>query len=210
MSRAERPHGSFATPRVIQLVHELPGRVRLRLPWLRQAPEQARDLADALARLDVSMELELRPWTGSLLCRYDPERLDAERILAAVRRETGVAIVRRPGEHAPELDAGARRAAGARASRFSSAMRESFRGINRSVMRQTEGHLDLGALFALGFLTLGAVEIASTRRLPAPPWFNLAWWSFRTLTIFGAGEAEGDEASEAGADDDAGEVDAGD
>jgi hypothetical protein len=207
MSRAERPRGPAGTPRVIQLVHELPGRLRLRLPWLRQAPEQARDLADALARLDVSMDLDLRPWTGSLLCRYDPERLDPERILTAVRRETGVAIVRRPGEHAPELDAGMRRAAGARASRFSSAMRESFRGINRSVMRQTEGHLDLGALVALGFLALGAAEIASTRRLPVPPWFNLAWWSFRTLTIFGdgegeeAGEGEAQDLGDVGADD---------
>jgi hypothetical protein len=193
---------SDLSPRVIQLVHELPGRLRMRLPWLRQQPDEARGLADALARLDVSMDVALRPWTGSLLCRYDPERIDGERIVAAVRRETGVASVRRPGEHAPELDAGIRRAAGVRASRFSSAMRESFRGINRSVMRQTEGHLDLGALAALGFLALGAAEIASMRRLPAPPWFNLAWWSFRTLTIFGEDE-EGEESTEGGAETEA-------
>ena len=113
---------------------------------------------------------ELRPWTGSVLCRYDPSRVETERIVAAFRRATGVAIVRRPGEPAPELDAGVRRVAGVRASRFSHAMRESFRGINRSVMRQTEGHLDLGALAALGFLALGAAEIAGSRTLPAPPW----------------------------------------
>jgi hypothetical protein len=203
----ETPRRSDLAPRVIQLVHELPGRVRLRLPWLRQHPDEARDLAEALARLDASMEVELRPWTGSLLCRYDPERLDGDRIVAAVRRETAVTSVRRPGEHAPELDAGMRRAAGVRASRFSSAMRESFRGINRSVMRQTEGHLDLGALAALGFLALGAAEIASMRRLPAPPWFNLAWWSFRTLTIFG--EDEEGEATEAGGEAEA-DTDGGD
>lgn len=189
--------------RVVQLVHDTPGRLRLRLRWLRDAPDEARDLADALARVDGSMHVELRPWTGSLLCRFDPARVDAERILALVQRETGAETVRRPGEHAPELDVGVRRTAGLRASRFSHAVRESFRGINRSVMRHTDGHLDLGSLAALGFLALGAAEIASARKLPAPPWFNLAWWSFRTLTIFGDDEEEAageDGASAAGGD----------
>jgi hypothetical protein len=196
-----------AAPRVIRIVHELPGRLRLRLPWLRGRPDEARDLADLLARLDASMDVELRPWTGSLLCRFDPERVGPERVLKALRRATGVAIVRRRGEPAPELEAGLRRAAGVRAGRFSHAMRESVRAINRSVMQHTEGHLDLGALAALGFLALGAAEIVAARTLPVPPWFNLAWWSFRTLTIVGdeqegsAGDGDGGDLEDAGPGD---------
>ena len=78
-------------------------------------------------------------------------------------------------------------------------MRESVRAINRSVMQHTEGHLDLGALAALGFLALGAAEIVAARTLPVPPWFNLAWWSFRTLTIV-ADEQEGGAGDDGGGD----------
>ena len=58
------------------------------------------------------------------------------------------------------------------------------------MLRSTDGRLDLGAVTGLGFLAVGAAEIASARTVPAPPWFNLAWWAFRTFTLFGRDEAE--------------------
>jgi hypothetical protein len=70
---------------------------------------------------------------------------------------------------------------------------DGFRDLNRSVLLATEGRLDLGALAGLGFLSLGAAEIAATRALPAPPWFNLAWWAFRTFTIFRPSDESGEE-----------------
>lgn len=177
-------------PRVIQLVHACPGRVRLRLPWLRDAHEEAVALADHLAELDPSLRAELRPWTGSVLCTYDPGRLDAEQVLRAVRRHTRVAAVKRQGERSPEVDAEYARAARAKVGTLTRTLGQGVRELNEEVLRSTDGRLDLGAVTGLGFLAVGAAEIASARTVPAPPWFNLAWWAFRTFTLFGRDEAE--------------------
>jgi hypothetical protein len=170
--------------RVIELCHEIPGRLRLRLDWLRAHPELAEPLADRLAALDESIEVRVRAWTGSVLCEYDPERLDVDSIVAAVRRHTRATKLRRPGERPPpETPA---RAPGD--VRVRGAVNEAFHGMNRGVLRVTDGRLDLGALTGLAFLAAGALEIAVTRRVPAPPWFNLAWMAFRTFQLSGAPE----------------------
>ncbi len=177
----------MAEPRIIYLVHSIPGRTRLRLRWLRETPDDAVPLAEHLAGLDESMEVQVRAWTGSVLCSYDPEELDTDDIVAAVRRHTGVAIVLEPGDPhpAPEPDVGSALGHGS----LRDSVSEAFGEINRDIMHSTGGKLDLGALTGLGFLGVGALEIVGTRSLPAPPWFNLAWWAYRTFTISG-GENE--------------------
>jgi len=176
-------------PRIIHLIHTSPGRTRLRLPWLRSAPAEGAPLADALAALNGMLEAAVRPRTGSVLCQYDPDRLDPERILAAVRRHTRVALVVRPGEEVPAETMAYERAFVAEESSFARALAKTFKGIDRDVLVATEGRLDLGTVTGLGFLAAGAAEILATRKLPAPPWFNLAWWAFRTFTMFEHGGA---------------------
>jgi len=171
-------------PRIIRLVHTVPGRTRLRLQWLRSADGEAAALADHLSRLAGMTEVAIRPWTGSVLCQYDADRLDADRIVAAVQRHSGVKVVARPGEETPEERAEYLRILRAEDRSLARAMTESFRSVDDSVLAATEGRLDLGILASLGFLAAGALEIATTRRLPAPPWFNLGWWAFRTFTMF--------------------------
>ena len=170
-----------AHPRIIQIVHVSDGRIRLRLAWLHHAPDDATTLADALAALPGMVEVSVRPRTGSVLCAYDPDLLDAERIVTTVRRHTRVAAVLRPGEQLPEPPRGRAVPTGSSVAR---AMAASFSAIDRDVLAATDGRLDLGTLTGLGFLAAGAAEIAATRTLPAPPWFNLAWWALRTFTLF--------------------------
>jgi hypothetical protein len=181
--------------RIIQMVHSVPGRTRLRLGWLRETPDEAEALADHLAGLDPSIEVRVRPWTGSVLCTYDPERLDADAIAAAVRRHTGVAIVLRPGETHPETQAPYRREENDGSVR--KLTREAFRALDHDIVRATGGRLDLGSLTGIGFLAVGAAEILAARALPAPPWFNLAWWAYRTFTTTGGADEEEEEASDA-------------
>jgi hypothetical protein len=35
-----------------------------------------------------------------------------------------------------------------------------------------------------GFLMAGALRVVLHHELPAPQWFNLAWWGFRTFMTF--------------------------
>ncbi len=190
--------------RVIERAHALPGRLRLRLRWLRDEPESGEPLAEHLAGLDESMEVVVRPWTGSVLCTFDPEAVTEARILAAVRHHTQVAIVEEPGA-APEPpptpppetsieDGGAS---------IRGAVFGAFRSISDDIREATEGHLDLGSLTGISFLAIGAAELLSQRTVPAPPWFNMAWWAYRTFTLSGPEES-------AAADDDAADMDLGD
>lgn len=167
--------------RIIYRVHSSPGRTRLRLPWLRREAELATRVADALETLPGMEMVEVKPYTGSVLCTYDPGELHEEALVAELRRVTGVDRVVRPGETAPgEEEELLRSVSGGsnlavEASRF-------FKGLNLDVLRATGGHLDLPTLATAGFVTAGAAEVLVTRKLPMPPWFNLAWWAFRTFT----------------------------
>ncbi|QAT84586.1 hypothetical protein EJ065_3017 [Corallococcus coralloides] len=165
--------------RVIYVIHTSPGRTRLRLPWLRRDAKQATSLADELLRVEGVHEVQVRPYTGSVLCIHDPRDLDVERLLEEVRRHTGVDVAVRPGE-APLEEAALLRslAEGSGVARAASLF---FKGVNVDVLRATEGHMDLGALATLGFAAAGAVEVAMTGKLAAPPWFSLGWWAFRTF-----------------------------
>ena len=58
---------------------------------------------------------------------------------------------------------------------------EAGRELDRDIRRSSEGAADLGVLATLGFFAAGAAEVVGSGELPLPPWFNLAWWGFRTF-----------------------------
>ncbi|MHB8877291.1 MAG: HMA2 domain-containing protein [Myxococcaceae bacterium] len=167
------------SPRIVYRVHSSAGRLRLRLPWLRQTPEDATRISAGLAELDGLQRVEVRPRTGSVLCEYDEELLDAE---AVVRAVVELAAAARAGELGEEAQPGRREEPiGSGVARAAVA---SVRQANRDVLRATEGSLDLATLSALTFLVAGGIEILVTRKLPMPPWFQLGWWAVRTFTTF--------------------------
>jgi hypothetical protein len=166
--------------RVIRLAHASAGRLRLRLPWLRGDRDAATALAERIAERPGVIEVTVRPRTGSLLCSYDERRTSPGKLIAAVRRETGVATVLRAGAALPAA-VGTGRPPGSRVGR---AFVDAFRNLDDDIYAATSGRFDLGTLAGLGLLTAGAAEVAVTRQLPAPPWFSLAWWAFRTFGMF--------------------------
>lgn len=177
--------------RVIERVHSIPGRLRLRLRWLRDEDAAAAEaLADHLAALDPTIEVVVRPWTGSVLCEWDPSSLDEERVIAAVRQHTRVAIVEDPSSPPPPAEPPPEPTPeDGNGSSIRAAVQQAFGSLNQEIQEVTEGRLDLGALTGLSFLGIGAAEIFAARSVPAPPWFNMAWWAYRTFTISGQ-EAE--------------------
>jgi hypothetical protein len=163
----------------IHIIHTSPGRTRLRLPWLRRAGKAAASLADDLLLVEGINEVQVRPFTGSVLCKHDSEEMDVERLLEEVCRITGVDTVVRPGEELPDGDTLLRSLA--EGSGLARAATSFIKGLNVDLLRATEGHVDLGALTALGFAAAGVMNVAIKGKLEAPPWFSLGWWAFRTF-----------------------------
>ena len=161
----------------LEVAHRLPGRVRVRIPALRRRADEVERVARDAADLSGVLEVEGHPFTASLVVHFDPARVAEERVVAALREAAGVGTVLQPGEPRPALPP----RTGAPASAVGRATVEAFRALDDEVIRVSGGGMDLGTLATLGFFGAGALELAVTGKIPAPPWFQLAWWGFRTF-----------------------------
>jgi len=169
-------------PKVIFVVHSMPGRLRLRLPWLHDHREQSEPIADRLASAPGMREVRVRPLSGSALCLFDPAQLDEKRIVALMQDATGVTTLVRPGQPLTPEAAQALRLSGDDGSRVAQVAAAFFKAVNADVLEATEGRFDLGTIASLAFASAGAAEIVVGQKMPLPPWFQLAWWAFRTFT----------------------------
>ncbi len=175
------------SPRFVQIVHAMPGRVRLRMPWLRKAEQEGEAIADRIAAIDGVDEVQVRPFTGSVLILFDVTRIDVNAIVAAAAAAAEVVRIVQPGEAPPAASGLARPGDGHRSS-VAKALMRSARELNADTLNATDGRLDLGTMAFLAFMSAGAAEVVFSRQLPAPPWFNLAWWAIQAFTTFESGE----------------------
>ncbi|HEX3476398.1 MAG TPA: hypothetical protein VHT91_15345 [Kofleriaceae bacterium] len=156
------------------VTQHLPERTRLRSPVLRKTPATCTRLADALAAVPGVREVRVRPYTGSALILHDPGATLDGLTEVACRALDGARVLA-PGE-APPLSAAV--------PAFSS-IRQKLAAIahelDRDIRRGSDGSVDLGTLATLGFVGAGAAQVAASGQLPMPPWFNLAWWAYRTF-----------------------------
>ena len=154
--------------------HHLAERTRLRSPALRRDVRACERVADALATIAGVREIRARPYTGSVLVVHDPD-VTEDRLLTEAALVLGGITILAPGE-SPPLDPNV--------PAFSALARKlvhAIKDIDRDIRRASEGVTDLGTLTTLGFVGAGALEVATTGELPLPPWFQLAWWGFRTF-----------------------------
>lgn len=158
----------------LAIAHHLPDRTRLRSPALRKNAAICTQLADALAAVRGVREVRIRPYTGSALILHDPGvALDALTEVACSALDGARVLAH--GE-APPLSAAVPAFSSIR-QKLAAIARE----IDRDIRRSSDGSVDLGTLTTLGLVGAGAFQIAATGQLQAPPWFNLAWWAYRTF-----------------------------
>jgi len=142
-------------PRAIRIVHDIPGRLRLRLP----PATSAADLGDVIDRLNGAQSSVWSPRTRSLLIRYDPSVL------------TPAEIVRAVAEHAElDLPADGGAAEGERGP-VARAVVDVFSGLNERVTRSTRARLDLGLVVSAGLV------LWAGRQLLRGPVTSLSWTS---------------------------------
>lgn len=162
---------------VAQIVHELPWRVRLRAPHLMGQHAACQRIAEALMAESVADRIRVQPATGSVLLEANEKTLDAEALRQRLEQlvlgehdEDGHPLVH--GNHHPGP------------TRIASAVAHSFSRLNDQVREALDGRADLGSLLPVFFFTGGTLEILSSKKVPAPPWFNLLWWSIRSFMTF--------------------------
>jgi hypothetical protein len=167
----------MATTFFLAVAHAVPGRTRLRVHPTLLAVETAEAIATGLAALPGVTDVEVNRLTGSVRCHHR-EDLSAADLLRVVLAALPGSVALVPGQAPPPAEPPEGRSAVARS------VAQAFRAVNQQVLTATNGSLDLGTIAALGFAGTGAVEVMVKGNLPAPPWFNLAWWAFRTFITF--------------------------
>ena len=149
-------------PGVLETVHALPGRLRLRVPGLCGASAIAREIEERLQQLDGISAAAASPVSGSLLITYDPDQVQPEILIAVVIRLLGL------GEQVEQ----------APASRLGREIRDLGDALNQAVHRQTGGLIDLWTALPLG---LGAAGARSMMRKDRKTGVPMLWWAYRSL-----------------------------
>jgi hypothetical protein len=163
-----------------RVAHVLPHRVRLRARALVGRREACSRVARALAEGMPCDRVSARPLTGSVVIERADGTVDAEAVaraltalVAAERDPDGRPITEQPAakpHRGPTL--------------IAHAMAHAMAEINGDLRDALDGHADLGTLLPVAFGLAGVAEVASTRKLPVPQWFQLLWWSLRSFMTF--------------------------
>lgn len=164
----------MTTGRWLMIAHHLPTRTRFRIPGLRKDPSGCERVADRLAAVPGVHEIKVRPYTGSVLIEHEAS-VTISSLIDVTRDTLAIDRVLAAGEP-PPLDPNI--------PPFSTLARKvmiAVRELDRDIRRGSDGSVDLGMLATLGLIGAGATEVAITGKLPVPPWFNLAWWGYRTF-----------------------------
>jgi len=155
----------------IELVHAIPGRIRLRVPEIKGKPDLTGALQKQLSGFRVVRRVEVNPITGSVLVLYDPA--DTAAIV-----ELGRALfpgLDRFGSANPLPDS-----AGAEAEpSLEEGLADAVRDLNARV-ESTTGGADLKVLLPLALLLFGIKGLLLGKKVPSPSWYDYLWFAFGT------------------------------
>jgi hypothetical protein len=173
--------------RRIRTVHHLTGRTRLRITPAPLTDKEAQAVADTFAKVPGVKAVTVDARAGSVLATHEPQ------IEPASLEQALVAAIFSSGEPLPA----------ATTSALARAVAHLFHEINRDILTSTGGRLDAATLATFGFLGAGALQVAVDTHIGPPPWFNLAWWGFRTFVTL---EKDAIRAADDDDDDDNGDA----
>ena len=151
---------------VAEVRSSLPGRMRLYMPAVIQAPEQAAQMAQQLESTGVIRQVTAEKRTGSVLILYVESKVQAPVVLGAAMKLMGLDV----------------KAQSAPASKAREGVQLLVRAVNQGIMDATGGLLDAKTL-AAGIMTVAALRSKAQKGWAAPGAMTLLWWASK---LFGA------------------------
>ncbi len=149
---------------VLEVVHALPGRLRLRVPSLCGRPRALADFAASLKRLDGIHDVTVNPVLGTALVRYDAAALTPSLVVAAAT-------------HGFDFEAAMR----SQRSIVGGELRAIHYALNQAVLQRTGGLFDLPAIMTV-LLIIVLVRGLSGRGGPKFSPLAVLWWLHRSFS----------------------------
>jgi len=181
-----------------QILHAIPGRIRVKIHRVKDNPAFAHELQRKLANIRVVQQATVNPLTGSVLVTYDPRLLksldafdggDAPLLesmhellalgeLLGIRPENADTLALEDWFQAHNNDAKS-----ASSSTIAGAVQAFFGTLNTTVSQASGGWGDLQALIPLALFFLGVRSLLLAERLPFPAWYDYFWFAFGTFMV---------------------------
>jgi len=173
----------------IQIIHALPGRVRVRLPRLKGNASLAGEVERTLTALAGIHHVEASTTTGSVLVLYEPrllESLDLEAMgpLLGLARTLGVSV---EDVDMDALQTWLHTAANGTRPNMSTPLGDSMAtrvgSVNARVPQATGEGGELRTLVPLTLAFLGLRSLLLVEQLPFPAWYDYLWFAFSTYMM---------------------------
>ena len=162
MKKAHQQIVSFSG--VLEVVHALPGRMRLRMPSLRARARALAEFATSLKRLEGIQDVTVNPVLGTALVRYDAAKLTPSLVVAAAT-------------HGFDFETAVRN----HQSLVGGELRALHYAFNQAIMQRTGGVLDLPAMMTV-LLIVTFVRGITGRGGPKVSPLAVLWWLHRSLS----------------------------
>lgn len=149
---------------VIEVKHSLKGRVRFYVPLLKNNEQIGQILISQLGKVDTISHIEVNGVTGSVVIKYDPEKIDPALLIGVIAK-----LLQLEGELTKKREA--------LVSREMVNMKEA---LNMSIYEKTNGVLDIKSLYIIAALVFGVRKI---RKAPTmlPNGYSMLRWSYKDI-----------------------------
>jgi hypothetical protein len=161
------------------VVHNVPGRLRLRVPSLRDVDWRRAELERLADESDHVEYLATRPAARSLIVEYDPDQASAAEVLSEVSNALGLQVqsYESTGDSAT-VDS----------RRVARRVREVVREANSRVAEATGG-ADLRLLLPGTLFVLSIGALLGARRREMPHWHSMLWYAYNLFNHLNPPEA---------------------
>jgi hypothetical protein len=175
----------------LQVVHALPGRVRLKVAGVKGNPDLARRAQESLAQVPGIKQVAAQPTTGSLLIHYDLDQLCS---MASLEMLSGTLKELFPeievADLAAEVACLAEKSAPAAGAPVTTALTGSLQSVNTKLAQLTGG-FDLRLLLPLSLIFLGLRRLWVSEKVTFPTWSDYLWFGFSTFVMLNRGLVDG-------------------
>ena len=165
----------------LKIEHQVPGRVRMKIPAAKGNPNLLKQVSEVFAVIPGIEEVVVNPTTGSVVLHYDTNRHDEFHKAFRERHNAHNAVHGSPnnGSHGAdtELDklTNSIEAEAEYLARHSHSVRavvDFIKTLDHEIKRATNNNIDLKIVFAVGIIGLTVFEVGATAATPV--WVTLA------------------------------------
>jgi hypothetical protein len=165
----------------VKLLHAVPGRIRVRIPRIKNDPEYAARIGERLRALPGITAVAASPVTASVVVRYDDATTSFPELIPGLSETFRTHLFPEIDRERIESMLRASPNGSAAASTLTHRVYSFFGAVDQGVGQATAGNLDLRILLPATLFVLGVVRLLSQSNVPTPTWFDLIWFSFGTF-----------------------------